>query len=318
MGSKFLLLGLFLGASLSTPAAAQITGNDCRTCHSGATKGLALSVHPSLVQLTNSCLQCHDEAAAHALSAVNPRTSIATPGAVRSSSCKSCHGEVQLDTRLAAHSWQRHPRPAPTGDQPTPGQPTTGQTPSSLAPGPLVLSWEGQATVGYRFVDVTGNRERFETDFNLDEGLRLSDLEFDTRFDSDLLDRVHVTARNIADPYEHVSGTLSADGSYAASGEFRRSRYKYRASGDYHRVDRKEQSSTYDLRLPMADGSEVFGSFTRSNREGFWLTNRIGNQNLTPLQTVTGVASPRRVASDEGRLGLTAHLGDTTLTLVGE
>ena len=76
MSSSSRLLGLLLVTSLTltTPAAAQITGKDCRTCHSGATKGLALSRHPSLVLQADSCLQCHDEAAAHAISAQQQQT----------------------------------------------------------------------------------------------------------------------------------------------------------------------------------------------------------------------------------------------------
>jgi hypothetical protein len=174
-------------------------------------------------------------------------------------------------------------------------------------------------TMGYRFIDVSGSRDRYDTDYNLDDGFRLSNLQLDGHFldPGPLPDRIRIETNNLADPYARHRFEFEKNESYKGSAALRRNRNTYRASGDFHRVDRKTQVASYDLAVPIGD-AELFAGFSRSSIDGFWLTNRVGNRNLTPLYTITNVSSPRRLSEDEGELGVTVHARDTTLTLVGE
>ncbi len=59
-------------------------------------------------------------------------------------------------------------------------------------------------TVGYRFVDVHGSRDRYETDFDLDEGFRATEFGIDCHFENTARfpDPVRIDSHNLGDPYE--------------------------------------------------------------------------------------------------------------------
>ena len=308
--------------TLTTCALAQATPSDCRTCHPGATKGLRASAHAVLLVRANACVTCHTDAESHAKSARDPMARRVAAFAVAANSCVQCHKDQSYAARLAAHPWRRGMQLKPLKlDPQNPNRLLPEQKlPAQLPTARQSFHWQALYKFGYRFLDITGSRDRFDTDYNLDSGFRLSEFSFDGHFTqpNPYLDRVRVDLNDLADPYEQVLGRLAKDGVYKAAVAFRRSRYKYRASGDFQRVDRKEQVASYDLTLPLGEDTEVFFGFVRSDLDGFWLTNRIGNQNLTPLFTITNVSSPRRLSEDEAELGISTHFGDTTLTIVGE
>jgi len=54
----------------------------------------------------------------------------------------------------------------------------------------------------------------------------------------------------------------------------------------------------------LGEHVRMFADYTRSTDQGFWLTNRIGDRNLTVQTTVSGVQSPRDFVGDEATLGL--------------
>ncbi|MHC4852745.1 MAG: TonB-dependent receptor [Planctomycetota bacterium] len=179
------------------------------------------------------------------------------------------------------------------------------------------FEWEALVRAGVRFLDVNGSRNRFDTDLNLDNGARLQDFELTGRFltANPYLSRFQIDARSIGDPYQRLRGVFEKDGLYRGSAGYTEARYKYRAAGDYHRVDHKVQDATYDLELPILETLTVFASFSRLSDDGFWLTNRIGNRNLTPLTSINGVDSPRRLDAENVEVGITGDIDGTAVTL---
>ena len=122
-------------------------------------------------------------------------------------------------------------------------------------------------------------------------------------------------ASDIADPYQRLEARARKIRLYDARARFDKADITYRAAGDYHRVDRTNQDTTFDLSIDLADDFEVFGSTSRAARDGFWLTNRIGNQNITPLTTIPGVASPRAYDSDHSEIGVTTRIAGASVTI---
>jgi len=179
------------------------------------------------------------------------------------------------------------------------------------------FEWEALVRAGVRFLDQNGSRNRFDTDLNLDGGARLVDAELSGRFldPNPYLSRFRFEAGNIGDPYERLRGEVERDGLYRGVAAYTRSVYKYRATGDFHRVDHRTEAASYDLELPLGNDWTVFGSFSRGSDDGFWLTNRIGNRNITPLTSIEGVSSPRSVHVDTAEAGFTGAIDRTRFTL---
>jgi hypothetical protein len=179
------------------------------------------------------------------------------------------------------------------------------------------LEWEALVRAGVRFLNQNGSRNRFDTDLNLKGGARLADAELHGRFlkANPYLDRFRFEASDIGDPFQRVRGELEKEGRYKGAAAYTKSVYKYRATGDYHRVEHRSEDATYDLELPVGEDFTVFGSFSRMSDDGFWLTNRVGNLNLTPLTSINGVNSPSTLHIDNAEAGLTGNIGGTSFTL---
>src|SRR5262249_3413783 len=77
----------------------------------------------------------------------------------------------------------------------------------------------------------------------------------------------------------------------------------YHASGDWHRVDHRSGQAATDGTIWLGEHVRMFADYTRNTDQGFWLTNRIGNRNLTVQTTVSGVQSPRDFTGHEATLG---------------
>jgi len=288
--------------------------SSCMICHPGPTAGLRRSAHDFVLldgaHKARACSVCHGDQQQHARAALDPTAEYTAPGPVESASCNQCH-ESGLEPEAAGHSWSR---PTPTA---LPGP--DGPAFTTEERGPLGLDWSALWSLGYRFVDREGSRDRYQTDINLDRGLRLAEAEVEGVGDgSGWADLLRVTARDIGDPYEKLEGTLQKNGRYRARAGLRKQDVKYRASGDFHRVDQRSQDATYDLSYDLSDDLEVFAGFRRFGRDGFWLTNRIGNQNVSPQTTVTGVSSPRAFDSDLSEVGVTGTIRDTDYTAAFE
>jgi len=198
-------------------------------------------------------------------------------------------------------------------DRPLRGGCTRLMLPQTEAPG---FEWEALIRAGVRFVNQNGSRNRFDTDLNLDNGARLQDAELSGRFlkPNRYLSRFRFEATSIGDPYQQVRGEVEKDGLYRGGASYTKTRYKYRATGDYHRVDHKTEDASYDLELPLGENFTVFASFSRLSDDGFWLTNRIGNRNITPLTSINGVDSPRSLHTDNTEVGITGNIDGTSFT----
>jgi hypothetical protein len=182
------------------------------------------------------------------------------------------------------------------------------------------FEWEAFIRSGVRFLDQNGSRNRFDTDLNLDDGVRLADAELSGRFakPNPYLGRFQIDARSIGDPYQRLRGSVEKEGLYRGTAGYTKSRYKYRATGDFHRVDHKTEDASYELELPLAETLTVFASFSRLSDDGFWLTNRIGNRNITPLTSIDGVESPRDLHADNMEVGITGSIDGTHFTLAAD
>jgi hypothetical protein len=283
-------------------------------CHRAASMGLESSAHAYLLHQAevDACRVCHVGADDHAESARLPETPLLKVGSARPVSCAECHPKDGYSGPEAAHPWRV--RGAASGHVQDPLLiPEKSPLPPSKSP--LGFDWSGLLTLAYRFSDVSGSDDRFDTDLNLDSGLVMTEAGLRGRGETAWLDSLEVSARDIGDPYQAVAGSLEKAGMYRAGADWNKARYLYRASGDFHRVDVKNQNTSFDFSLELAENLSLDSSFIRSSRDGFWLTNRIGNRNLTPLTTIPGVSSPRREDADEFRVGLSGELYETAFNV---
>lgn len=315
MAKPFPFLAAVLG--LATLAVAQ---DSCTTCHPGAGRGLAQSAHAPLAaqRPTDACIVCHTGSDAHVQSAkqagLDPKLAIGKPPAVTAASCVACHAGKDFPVASGAHAFVRKVTRAVAGStqEPAPASQPTSLTSARdpqrqeevaglLKPmRALGLDWSGLVAFGYRFVDVDGSRDRYDTDLRLHRGFRLSEIEIaGDRADPDAkLDRLRIRAEDIGDPWMRVRAEAEKDEGKLTSRDtltWTKSRYAYRAAGEFHRVDQRSDELAFDVARPFSEEFELFGSFARSTKDGFWLTERVGNRNLAPVGSVSGVASPREI-----------------------
>ncbi|HLU38546.1 MAG TPA: hypothetical protein VK081_04125, partial [Planctomycetota bacterium] len=293
------------------PRAATPRDSGCAVCHPAAAKALTYSVHAGLRSAPGTkdraCTVCHGEQAEHVASAIDPTLPLVRPGAVRADACAACHPGRHLAVAEGAHPWHAQLDRVPEPSVREPAVPAVPPPPihelRDLPPFGYDLG--AAATFGWRFVDVLGSHERYDTDVHLDDGPRLTDLELraDARGDA-LIDRARLTLTGLGDPWMRLRGELADDGGTGLKGRFARDSFVYRARGDFHRVDVRAQEWGFDLRVPLAEHTEATASFTRRLQNGFWLTNRIGNRNVNPQSTVTGVRSPRDHDADLWEVGV--------------
>lgn len=312
---------LLLAALTSAPCISAQKASDCITCHPGSTKGLKNSLHHKLLDQQNSCLLCHSSALKHARSAVDPKTSRVAAGKVTDTSCSQCHQGKSYPTSTAAHAFHTAPR-RPT--KATSGGPATAPPAPSLAQlgSKPNFEWNGLASLGIQFLNIHGSRERYRTDYAYDDHtqLLLTEAQYHgRRLDSNSwVKTIDLDAYDVGRPYEKIRARFENPEHYRASSEIRRARMTYQASGDFHRIDRHQRSISYDLLLYAGEDLEVFTSFENTKLEGYWLTNRIGNQNLTPLGSISSVSSPRRLDENQSELGFTLGAGQTNITVAAQ
>lgn len=298
-----------LAASLAAQRPAVTGETSCIVCHPAAARGLASSLHASLLQrpdaAEHSCSACHGDLSAHVAAQAMPGDAAVRVPKVAATSCAVCHPGRNLATEQGSHP----ARPLPSSAGPLP-DPTAGVVQAlEQREEESSFRWSGLVDLGYRFADVHGSQDRYDTDINLDDGVRLHTLE--TRLlggGKSFADEVSLDAHDIGDPRWDVAAKVRKDGAYEAQGSYRRDRYHYLASGDYHRVDRDSQVQDYGGEVSLSKDVRVFGSFVRSNDEGFWLTQRIGNRAVNVQSYVDGVSSPRDYDSDTSTLGLAGDL----------
>ena len=286
----------------------------CMSCHPAPTKGLRATVHGVLLQTdrarAEACVKCHGETAvAHSQSVSRGEKPFRRPEPVDMQTCAHCHEGRRLEPELALHRWLQELPPAPPKVEiPPPAR--DGQAGRFLG-----MDWSALARLGVRMVDVGGSRARYDTDLNLDEGFRLAEFEL---LGAGNGDRFELRAVDIGDPWSRVRAEAERKGLGSGAADWQQSRYAYRASGDYHRVDQKSDVQGYDLAVEINPELEAFAGYARTLYDGYWLTNRIGNTNLTPYTTIGGVQSPRELDSDRIEGGLRGRLRDWNFLVAAE
>ena len=303
-----IVLLLALPAMAQTPPDAEV---GCRVCHPGAVRALRRSPHAALLQQpAKACAACHGDLSAHAThaGAAGASTSVLP---VAGSTCAACHPGRDLPPQLATHALQD------TGSGAAAPPPPARLTELLQQADDPALRWSGFVELGYRILHRDGGKSGYRTDVDLDPGLRLSDFELRGRGgDAAAVDELAFAAHDLGDPRWDAGASVHATDRFEFAGSYRADRFRYRADGDYHRVDRDGREARSDASVQLG-AVKLFGSYTHRDDEGFWLTQRIGERNL-PVQTVVdGVESPRHTSSDAGELGLAGRAGGLHWTLAG-
>jgi hypothetical protein len=282
----FCVLGLFvalaaarLAAAAASEAPKRIGTEACLVCHSDRPEMKAFP-HRARTEDLGGCESCHGAGSAHALSRgdpaliVNPRRAAA---ATADRACILCHAGLTAPGHYTpapgkekcADCHTIHP-PAPVAAAApvaTPGRPPFAidlgaevPAPAQARPFPMkvlpplpeiareIEGWEfgGEARVGYRFVNVTGNERVYDQDENLDRGPRIFDLRVDGR--GPLERRFRFEASGICDPLETYSLALQSALDWELKADYRRMNQVYRASGD----PRDTTSHREDLGVALA------------------------------------------------------------------
>jgi hypothetical protein len=151
----------------------------------------------------------------------------------------------------------------------------------------------GSASVGYRFVDIDhGSEDLYREVVNLDDGLRL--FNFTLRGDrtdeaTKLLDRFHLEATDIGDPYPRINLHLAKDAVYKFDMTLRSSDYFVRrtedAFSDNHRFDLERRFGDISLTLFPADNLKVHLFYRRQERDGTGTVPRMIDNNVFVLST---------------------------------
>ncbi|MCU0726125.1 MAG: hypothetical protein MUE73_10100 [Planctomycetes bacterium] len=300
------LFAALAASSLASAAAdagkAKTIGTDsCLVCHSDRPEMKAFP-HRERTEELGGCESCHGAGSAHALSRgdpaliLNPRR--AEP-AKADRACLLCHSDKAAPAHFTpapgkekcADCHTIHP-PAPVAapsPAATPGRPPFAldlgaEPPAPVAARPFPLKilpplpelapeaggWRtsGEARLGIRLVNVTGNERVYDQDVNLDDGPRLFDLSFDARSLGPTERRIRFEASGICDPLETYSLALQSALDWELTADYRRLNQVYRATGD----PRDTTSRREDLRLatalfPHADLRFSLG-FDMNTREG--------------------------------------------------
>ncbi|MFO1076279.1 MAG: hypothetical protein U1E73_00970 [Planctomycetota bacterium] len=283
-------------------AAAQDAEASCRVCHPGAVRALADGPHSQLLARADLagkvCASCHGDLSQHAAADAGSAAPPVPP--VARATCATCHADADLDPARGTHPL----RVVGSGAPPlaTATDERLERLRAEAADPDLV--WSGLTELGYRFVHHRGSRTGFDTDLDLDPGLRLRDFELrGTGSDAAAIDEVLLRADDIGDPRWGADLTLAKADVVRVRSTYRSNSYTFATTGDFHRVDRDSRTWATSLELGNRDAG-VFLSHRREEDDGYWLTQRIGNRNLLVQTVVDGVDSPRHRHSDEGEIGV--------------
>lgn len=144
----------------------------------------------------------------------------------------------------------------------------------------------GDVEIGWREVDVSGDRNKYREDLNLDDGPRLLGLKFSfepDEGDDRLPDRIEGSVSNLGgDPYEHLHFSVREHGSYRFNFDRSRSSYFYEdililpvdasiegsTGGDFHHFDFERVRDDLDLTVQLSERATATVGFERYRKEG--------------------------------------------------
>jgi len=267
---------------------AQARAVSCSICHPGALKSLERSRHAKLFaeKREAACLDCHTGGLAHAK---RPEPGKQRPKA-GTTSCTDCHapGSVRKDEgRMLSH----------------PTRASAKRLADELAVERLLkatsekseeearsLVWEGFLRAGWRFVQVNGNEALFDQDVGLDEGPRLSDLQFSVKRpgeESIVRGEAYGLEDKLFETELETGRGLSED--FGGKARFSKRRTLFAAGGDFHRLSRDSLDTSVSAFWDKDDDGRLELSYSRRNVDGTTLTSRIGNPGQVPLDPVQNV-----------------------------
>ncbi|MGI9258925.1 MAG: hypothetical protein ACR2QQ_08820 [Gammaproteobacteria bacterium] len=146
--------------------------------------------------------------------------------------------------------------------------------------------FSGSVSLGTRNVDVSGATTKYREDLNLDDGVRLFDLNFHyapPRDAESIVDRADLSARNLGgDPNESISLSVRKYGAYDLKVNHRRSQYFYEdtlvpaelaniesvTGGDFHSFDFERVRDTASLALDLSPDTKLSFGLERQTRVG--------------------------------------------------
>src|SRR5262249_46278720 len=168
---------------------------------------------------------CHGDLSAHVARQARPTATdreVVPP--VAANACASCHAGRDLLPAAGTH----------------PAVALRSESPRLPAPSAAVrraleqrehdvgFNWSGLVDFGYRFVRVTGSQARFDTDVDLQDGLRLHNAELRGVGGGDAFaSELSLVAHDIGDPRWDVGAHARQDGASGLGATYRRDRFRY-------------------------------------------------------------------------------------------
>ncbi|NNE60836.1 MAG: hypothetical protein HKN35_08080 [Woeseia sp.] len=144
----------------------------------------------------------------------------------------------------------------------------------------------GEVTIGARNVSVSGARNKYQEDINLEDGVRVSDVSLVFVLDkSDALqpDRIELDAHNLGgDPYENMRLKIRKFGAYKFQAQRRRSAWFYddiivlpenasiegSTGGDFHRFDIERVRDDVALTVNLNERADLTMGYERYAKTG--------------------------------------------------
>jgi hypothetical protein len=144
--------------------------------------------------------------------------------------------------------------------------------------------------VGYRWVDVNGNADRYRSDINVRDGLRVLDFSFDARSidgNGALFDFLRADVSNAGgDQTQYFSLRMDKSRYYKFDGQVRRFYYYRNLAGianNQHHFDMRQQVSNFNLKLFPQRAIKLNMGYGRSMGKGPFLTTYNTNSDQYPV-----------------------------------
>ncbi len=159
-------------------------------------------------------------------------------------------------------------------------------SPAARAQADETTSSTGRFVLGYRNVDVGGTENKYKEDYNLSDGPRLMDLDFDLTPDGtlkDLVDRIQLTVSDFGDdPFQSLHLAVDKFGKYSFQFNHWKSTYFYNDTilpealanerisngGDFHTFDFDRVRNEAKLKLNLSSRAELHFDFNEYTKTG--------------------------------------------------
>jgi len=148
------------------------------------------------------------------------------------------------------------------------------------------VKFAGKFEIGYRYVDINGNKDKYYEDLNIKKGPRLLELNFDiipSGKYKNYFDLLNIYATTIGgDPFESYGFTLKKHGSFNFRYGHRKATYFYKdtilptnmadsslsSGGDFHHFSFERNFDDLYLDIRFSERAKFFVSFDRQQKTG--------------------------------------------------